>query len=38
MKSFLLAWLFWNAVLGGGLLMLGCAVAAVCRSPAPRCR
>lgn len=38
MKAFFLTWLFWNAVLGGGLLMIGCVIAAATHSPIRRLR
>jgi Zn-dependent protease with chaperone function len=38
MKSFLLTWMWYNAVLGAALLMLGCATAAISKSPVRRLR
>jgi beta-lactamase regulating signal transducer with metallopeptidase domain len=38
MKTLILTWIFENAVIGGGLLTVGCLLAALCRSPIRRLR
>ena len=38
MKTLMLTWIFENAAVGGGLLTLGCLLAALCRSPIRRLR
>ena len=38
MKACLLSWLFANAAIGGGLLTLGCVLAARCHRPVLRLR
>lgn len=38
MKSCLLTWMWYNAILGGALLLLGCATAAIPKSPVRRLR
>src|SRR5262245_60371061 len=38
MKALMLTWMFQSAVLGGGLLTVGCLLGARCRSPVRRLR